>query len=75
MENLSLNNNTHNHQDLQVVSELPSHQHISNDISEEPEKSRIKRRYTGAKDLRVVSQNQIIGEPFQGVRTRSSLRT
>ena len=27
------------------------------------------------RDLRVVSQNQIIGEPSQGVRTRSSFRS
>ena len=27
------------------------------------------------RDLRVISQNQIIGEPSQGIRTRSSLRS
>ena len=82
MENLSLNDNTHNHQELQLatrnendVSELPSHQHVSDDISEEPEESLIKRRYIEAKDLRTVSQNQIIGESSQGVKTRSFLRT
>ena len=53
----------------------PSHpQHISDDIPEDSEESTIKRRYTGARDLRAVSQNQIIGEPSQGIRTRSSLR-
>ena len=37
--------------------------------------SLTKRRYTGIRDLRAVSQNQIIGEPSQGIRTRSSFRT
>ena len=82
IENLSLNNDASNQQDLQLatrnesdVSELPTHQHVSDDISEEPEESSIKRRYTGVRDLRAVSQNQIIGELSQGVRTRSSLKT
>ena len=82
MENLSLNNDASNQQDLQLatrnesdVSKLLTHQHVSDDISEELEESHIERRYTGARDLRDVSQNQIIGEPSRGVRTRSSLKT
>ena len=70
MENLSLNNNAHNQQDLQIatrnesdVSNFPTHQHVCDDISKESEESRIKRRYTRARDLRAISQNQIIGEP------------
>ena len=70
MENLSLNDNAHNQQDLQIasrvesdVSKFPTHQHVSDDISEELEESPIKRRYTGARDLKAISQNQIIGEP------------
>ena len=46
MENLSLNNNAHNHQDLQIatkdksdVSELPTHQYVSDDVSREPKES------------------------------------
>ena len=46
-----------------------------NDISEDPKNTPIKRRYTGARDLRAVSQKWIVGEPSQGIRTRSSLRT
>ena len=81
MENLSLNNDVHNQQELQVatrnecdVSEFRTHQYVSDNISEELEDSCIKRRYTGVRDMRVVSQNQIIGEPSQGVRTRFSFR-
>ena len=81
MENLSLYNNAHNQQDLQIatrnksdVSKFPTHQHVSDDILEEPKESLIKRRYTRTRNSRVVSQNQIIGEPSQGVKTRSSLR-
>ena len=81
MESLSLNNSANNQQDLQIstriesdVFEFLTHQHVSDDISEEPEESPIKRRYIRARNLRVVSQNQIIGESSQGVRTRSSLR-
>ena len=79
MESLSLNNSAHNQQDLLIatrnandVSDFPTHQHVSDDISKE---SPIKRIYTGARDLRVISQNQIIGEHSQGVRTGSFLRT
>ena len=82
MENLSLNDNAQHQQILQIAtsndnndSDLPTHQHVSDDISEEPEDTPNKRWYTGARDLRAVSQNQIIGEPSQGIRTRSSLRT
>ena len=83
MENMSLNDNSQNQQNLQIatsndeddISELPSHQHVSNDISEELKGTPLKRRYTGVRDLRAVSQNQIIGEPSQGIRTRSSLKS
>ena len=82
MENLSLDNNAHNQQDLQIatrnesdVSKFSIHQHVSDDISEEPEESPIKRRYTEVRDSRAISQDQIIGEPSQGVKTRSSLIT
>ena len=80
MENLSLNENAQ--QTLQAatrddneVSDLPTHQHVSDDISEDPEDTPIKRKYTGARDLRAVSQKEILGEPYQGIRTKSSLRT
>ena len=72
MENLSLNNSAHNQQDLQIairneidVFDFPMHQHVSDDILEEPKESPIKRRYTGVRDLRAISQNQIIGELSQ----------
>ena len=62
MENLSLNNDAHNHQDLQIatrnendVFESHSHQYVFDDISEEPKESLIKRRYTGVRDLRAIS--------------------
>ena len=81
MDKLSLNNSAHNHQDLQIatrnesdVSELLTHQHVSDDISEEPKESPIKRRYTKIRDLQAVSQNHIISEPSQGVRIKSSLK-
>ena len=61
-ENLSLNNDTHNQQFLQIAtrndtedSDFPLHQHVSDDISEGLEESPIKRRYTSVRDLRVVS--------------------
>ena len=50
-------------------------QPVSDDVSDEPEDTPLKRRYTSVRDLRAVSQNQIIGEPSQGIRTRSSLRS
>ena len=83
MESMSLNDNSQNQQNLQIstsndddnVSELPSHQHVSDDICEEVEGTHLKWRYTGIRDLRAISQNQIIGEPSQGVRIRSSLRS
>ena len=34
----------------------------------------MKRICTGTRDLRVVSQNQVISEPSKGVRTRSSFK-
>ena len=86
MENLSLNNDIHNKQFLQIATREsnddmttmfePSHpQHVSDHIPEDSEGSLVKRRYTNARDLRAVSQNQIIGEPSKGIRTRSSFRT
>ena len=33
------------------------------------------RRYIGARDLKVVSPNQVIGKLSQAIRTRSSFRT
>ena len=68
MENLSLNNYFQNQQSLQISTREnnedmatnfePSHtQHVSDDILEDSEGSPIKRRYTGARDLRAVSQN------------------
>ena len=83
MENISLNNNAQHQLNLQIatrngdddVSDPPFHQRVSDDISKDLEGISIKRRYTGGKDLRVVFQNQIIGEPYQGIRTRSSLKT
>ena len=74
MENLSLDNNAHNQQSLQIAirnnnvdSKFPTHEHVSDDIQEDPEESPIKRRYIGVRHLRIVSQNQIINEPYQGV--------
>ena len=55
--------------------DLPTHQQFFNDISKETEDTPIKRRYTGARDLRAVFENQIIGESSQGIRTRSFLIT
>ena len=57
------------------VSELLTHQYVSDDTSKEPKETPIKRRYTRIRNLRTVSQNQIIGEHSHGVRTRSSLKT
>ena len=81
MENLSQNNDSQNKQSLQIAtrqhnndSEPPFPQHVFYDIAKDPEESPIKRRYTGARDLRAISQSQIIGEPSQGVRTKSSLK-
>ena len=48
---------------------------VSDDVSDELENTPLKRRYTGVRDLRAVSQNQIIGEPSQGIRTRFSLKS
>ena len=62
MENLSLNDNAHHQQILQIAiridnddSDLPTHQHVFDNISEEPENTPIKRRYIRARDLRAVS--------------------
>ena len=57
------------------VSDIPTHQPVSEENSENSEDIPQKKRYSGVRDLRAVSQNQIIGEPSQGVRTRSSLRS
>ena len=57
------------------VSDLPTHQPVSEENFEDSEGTPQKKKYSGVRDLRVVSQNQIIGEPSQGVRTRSSLRS
>ena len=48
--------------------------HVFDGFLEESEAFPIKRRYIGARDLRAVSENQVIGEPSQGNRTRSSFR-
>ena len=53
-------------------SSLP--QHVSYGILEESRASPIERRYTSVMNLRVVSQNEVIDEPSQGVRTRSLFR-
>ena len=82
MENLSLNNDAHNQQFLQIAtrddnddSEFLTHQHVSDDIQEELEELPIKKKSTDVRDLRAVSQNQIIGEHSHGIRPRSSFRT
>ena len=46
---------------------------VSNDIPGNSKASPMRRRYIGARDLRVVSQNQVIGEPSKGVRTNHPL--
>ena len=85
IENLSLNNDFRNQQSLQIATREniedmatnfgPSYpQHISDDILEDSEGSPTKKRCIGVRDLRVVPQNQIIGEPSQGIRTKSSFR-
>ena len=79
MEDLSLNDGPENENSLQIATtddnlELSMSQHVSDDILEDFEAPPIKRRYTEARELRAVSQNQVIDEPSQGVRTRSSFR-
>ena len=85
MVNLSLNNDFQNQQSLQIAtrennddittnSKSSYLQHVHDDISKDSEGSPIKRRYTSARDLRAFSQNLIIGEPYQGIRTKSSFR-
>ena len=71
MENLSLNNDCQNQESLQVAtrqnnddSESPYLQHVYDNIVEESEESLIKKRCIGARDLRVVSQNQIVTSPI-----------
>ena len=56
-------------------SEPSQPQHVFDDILEDLEGSPIRRRYIGAGDLRAISQNQNIGEPSLGFRTRSFFRT
>ena len=82
MENLSLNDEAHNQQSLQIAtrndnedSDFLLHQYVFDDIFEDSKKLPIKRRYTSVRDLRAIFPNQIIGEPSPGVRTKSSLRT
>ena len=62
MENLSLNNDSQNQQSLQIAtrqrnddSEPPFPQHVSDGIAEDLEESPVKRRFTGARDLRAIS--------------------
>ena len=86
LENLSLNDNSQNQSFLQIAtrdddedmannlkSSLPHH--VSDGILENSKASPMKRRYTSTSDLRAISQNQIIGEPSQGVKTKSLFRT
>ena len=54
-------------------SSLPHH--VSNDIPENSKASPMRKRYTRGRDLIVMSQNQVIGEPSQGVKIKSSFRT
>ena len=85
MENSSLNNDSQNQQSLQIATrennddittnfEPPYPQHVYDDILKDLEESPIKRIYTSARDLRAISQNQIISQPSQGFRTRSSFK-
>ena len=63
MANMSLNNNAQYLLNLHIatrnsdddVSDPASHQHVSDDISKDPESTSIKRRYIGVRDLRVIS--------------------
>ena len=62
MENLSLINDSKNQQSLQIPtrdnnddSKSPYPQHVYDDIIEDLEKSHIKKRYTGARELRAIS--------------------
>ena len=83
LEDLSLNDNSQNQSSLQITirngneemgnnpkSSLPHH--VSDDILENSEASYMRKRYTGARDLRAISQNQVIGEPSQEIKTKSS---
>ena len=79
LEDSFLNERSQNENSLQIATtnddlepSLPYY--IFYDIREEYEASLLKGRYTSARDLRAVSQNQVIGEPSQEIRTRSSLR-
>ena len=86
MEILSLNNGFQNQQSFQLTtrenndeinanSELSYPQHVFDNIQEDSEESPIKKRYTNVRDLKAISQNQIIGKPYQGIRTKSSFRS
>ena len=80
LEDLSLNDRSLNQNSLQIViiddnPEPSIPHHVFYDIPKESEASSIKRRYTYVRDLRVVSQNQVIGDLSQGVRTISLFRT
>ena len=48
--------------------------HVSDNILKDFEASPMRRRYIGVRDFRAISQNQVISELSQGVRTRSSFR-
>ena len=61
---MSLNDNAQNQQNLQIatsndddnVFDPPTHQHVFDDISENPKGTSIKSRYAGVRDLRAISQ-------------------
>ena len=85
MEKLSLNNDFQSQQSFEIATREnnedmttnyePSHpQHVFDEIPKDLERSPIKRRYIGARDLRAISQNQIINELSQGIITRSFFR-
>ena len=65
---ISLNDNAQHQPNLHIAtrndsdddSDLPTHQHVSDDNSKDPENTPIKRRYTSTGDLRVVSCNTLI---------------
>ena len=72
LENLSLNNNSQNQNSLHIATKDSDEEMVNNpesslpyqvyDDTLESSKATIMRRgYTGARDLRVVSQNQVIG--------------
>ena len=46
---------------------------VFDDTPKSSEATTMRKRYTGARDLRAIFQNQVIGELSQGVRTRHLL--